>query len=754
MILLLVLYSSVSVPVRIAFAVDSDSGFMLGLAFFFEIIFLFDIAVNFRTCYFDTSKCELESNIRMIRQHYLRGWFTMDLLSSIPIEILTAMTSSDKNGSKSLGILKILRLLKLFRLVRLMHLNAIKDLEYRGYLPPSLVRLFKLIFVFLLITHLVACAYWAQARVEISKWNDDTSGWLPLEKYAQASLFSQYADAFYWAMLVFVGADMNPTDTTQTAFTSFMMLIGIGVFASVIGSASSLLTNLDSVAEMKKSQMDSINHYLTFHSVPKNLRNKIRDYYDYLWLSGQSIHDKNLFDQLPESLNLQLDLSLKRKLIEGVPMFKEISPLSVLAIIRKLSHTIAIPEEVIMRQGEQGDCMYFLMRGQADAYLELPAGAKHLTTMSDGAVFGEIALVHPEKPRTATVCALSYCEMQELKLPDFDELKQVYDDIAFHVMVTADRRLDRSSKKAKEATRESFNTCDAKTKNLKGHTLGLGQSGGGDSSRPRVDSEGRASTLRGEKGRPPPLTVTGGKLSPGPDDSDDDRSPSPSSWSVPKGAESPSPEDGGGGRSGAHGRTLPLDMTGVSNLKQKGKSLRGKVMTSLKSGSKKDGATDIFNLMQQQSKKITRAQSRKNMLVGAEPTSPTMVGGTGGTAEISKGGQQPSNSGQQPSAQTANGAQANGQRPNGTAPRSAAAMKPGGSIRGSRVAPQPVPAGSASPAGDTDALVARRLSPPGSGNSGGDGHAAGATPPAQKGRRPVAPPAADLEADLEKGGVE
>jgi hypothetical protein len=51
------------------------------------------------------------------------------------------------------------------------------------------------------------------------------------------------------------------------------------VFASVIGSASSLLTSLDHVAEKRKSQMDSINHYLTFHSVPKLLRHKICNYY-------------------------------------------------------------------------------------------------------------------------------------------------------------------------------------------------------------------------------------------------------------------------------------------------------------------------------------------------------------------------------------------------------------------------------------------------------------------------------------------
>ena len=249
---------------------------------------------------------------------------------------------------------------------------------------------------------------------------------MPREKYFNQGLYHQYAEAFYWAMLVFVGSDVSPANTNETTFTATMMLVGIGVFASVIGSASSLLTNLDSTAEQKKTQMDSINHYLTFHAVPKQLRAKIRDYYEYLWTSGQSIHDKNLFDQLPESLNLQLDLSLKRKLLEGVPMFKELRPLSVLGIIRKLTDTIAIPEEVIMRQGEFGDCMYFLKRGKADVYLEISnRPPQHLNTLTDGAVFGEIALVHPEKPRTATVCATSYCELHELKLPDFEELMEV-----------------------------------------------------------------------------------------------------------------------------------------------------------------------------------------------------------------------------------------------------------------------------------------------------------------------------------------
>jgi CRP-like cAMP-binding protein len=64
------------------------------------------------------------------------------------------------------------------------------------------------------------------------------------------------------------------------------------------------------------------------------------------------------------------------------------------------------------------------MRGVVTVYLEHPNREnEQLTTMSEGAVFGEIALVYPDKPRTATVSAMHlFCEMQELNADDFNEL--------------------------------------------------------------------------------------------------------------------------------------------------------------------------------------------------------------------------------------------------------------------------------------------------------------------------------------------
>jgi hypothetical protein len=100
-------------------------------------------------------------------------------------------------------------------------------------------------------------------------------------------------------------------------------------------------------------------------------------------------------------------------------------------------------------------------------YLEtVGASPRHVNTLMDGAVFGEIALVHPEKPRTATVCATTFCEMHELGLLDFQELMEVYEDIGPQVLVTADRRLDRSSRQlaarqAEQKDASNATECDS-----------------------------------------------------------------------------------------------------------------------------------------------------------------------------------------------------------------------------------------------------------------------------------------------------
>jgi small-conductance mechanosensitive channel/CRP-like cAMP-binding protein len=72
--------------------------------------------------------------------------------------------------------------------------------------------------------------------------------------------------------------------------------------------------------------------------------------------------------------------------------------------------------EKVIEQGESGDSMFFLSRGQAEVFLR-PAEARHDTLIAElkqGDCFGEMSLLTGE-PRSATVVAKRDCEVWEIQ---------------------------------------------------------------------------------------------------------------------------------------------------------------------------------------------------------------------------------------------------------------------------------------------------------------------------------------------------
>lgn len=74
--------------------------------------------------------------------------------------------------------------------------------------------------------------------------------------------------------------------------------------------------------------------------------------------------------------------------------------------------------EVIMRQGERGDCAYIIEEGQVEILIERTGGSQQVGTRGPGTIIGEMAIVD-DAPRTATVKALKDCKMLEITRDDF-----------------------------------------------------------------------------------------------------------------------------------------------------------------------------------------------------------------------------------------------------------------------------------------------------------------------------------------------
>jgi voltage-gated potassium channel len=123
------------------------------------------------------------------------------------------------------------------------------------------------------------------------------------------------------------------------------------------------------------------------------------------------------------------------ELVAKVPFFHNISA-ALIAEVARLLQPRDFPEgAVIMRRGEPGDCMYFVVEGEYE--VQLATGPIRLGA---GHFFGELALLTGE-PRNATIVATRQCTMLALDIVDFHELLARQPELARVIRDEAHRRL-------------------------------------------------------------------------------------------------------------------------------------------------------------------------------------------------------------------------------------------------------------------------------------------------------------------------
>lgn len=111
-------------------------------------------------------------------------------------------------------------------------------------------------------------------------------------------------------------------------------------------------------------------------------------------------------------------------ILEKVPLFKGLNEDSANLIANKITLEYYPANHLIFSQGDQGDSMYIIKKGQVKIF-QGPKNDKDeqvvLATLNDNSFFGEMALVG-EKPRNASAITLEESEVFILKKDDFYSL--------------------------------------------------------------------------------------------------------------------------------------------------------------------------------------------------------------------------------------------------------------------------------------------------------------------------------------------
>ena len=258
---LLLILVCVATPLLLAFEGDAEptwerTAFETGI----DLSFMADMVIVFNTAYYD-DKYKFICDKKVIARGYLTSWFPIDLVSCIPLQLLTVTSFNN--------LFKFARLSKLYRLVKIARLaRVLKVLKARSRIARYIQTLFgadsgweRLLlatFMFLLLCHIASCAWIIVAIYEETQYNDS---WLSQPGYRALAGFDLYVAAFYFTIttITTVGyGDIHACSTIECVVSIVFKITGVLGFSYATGVISAIIENVDSAEARVEEKMQTL----------------------------------------------------------------------------------------------------------------------------------------------------------------------------------------------------------------------------------------------------------------------------------------------------------------------------------------------------------------------------------------------------------------------------------------------------------------------------------------------------------------
>ncbi|KAG8199681.1 hypothetical protein JTE90_022131 [Oedothorax gibbosus] len=423
------------------------------------IIYIIDITVHCRTGYLEQGLL-VRDRKKLIKNYTSSIAFKMDILSVFPTDILYVITGTRCESKVPCGV--IVRLNRLFRFPRM--LEFFDRTETRTNFPYAF-RIAKLIFYILVIIHWNACFFFAMSYA--IGFGTDTWVYKNVSDPKYGSLSHQYIYSFYWSTLTLttIGEVPVPEQDIEYLFVVIDFLVGVLIFATIVGNIGSMITNMNAARADFQSRMDNVKQYLEFRKVGQDLENRVIKWFDYLWTNKQSLDENTVTSTLPDKLKAEIAIHVHLDTLKQVRIFQDCEPGLLVQLVLRLRLQVFSPGDYICRKGDVGKEMYIVKRGRLQVVGD--DGRTVFATLCDGSVFGELSLlnisgVKTGNRRTANVRSVGYSDLFCLSkedlwavLEEYPEAQKLLIERGKQILIK-DGLLDVEALKASEVVQESL----------------------------------------------------------------------------------------------------------------------------------------------------------------------------------------------------------------------------------------------------------------------------------------------------------
>ncbi|KAG7268912.1 hypothetical protein CRUP_021807 [Coryphaenoides rupestris] len=322
--LLLMVGNLIIIPVGITFFKDEHTPPWIVFNVVSDTFFLMDLVLNFRTGIVKEDNTEIILDPQKIKIKYLKSWFMVDFVSSIPVDyiFLIVETRIDSDFYKTARALRI-----------------VFHMTYD--LASAMVRIMNLIGMMLLLCHWDGCLQFLVPMLQ----DFPADCWVTRNKMVNDTWGQQYSYALFKAMshMLCIGYGLYPPiGMADVWLTILSMIVGATCFAMFVGHATALIQSLDSSRRQYQEKYKQVEQYMSFHKLPACMRQRIHDYYEHRY-QGKMFDEESILEELNEPLREEIINFNCRKLVASMPLFANADPNFVTSMLTKLRFEVFQP---------------------------------------------------------------------------------------------------------------------------------------------------------------------------------------------------------------------------------------------------------------------------------------------------------------------------------------------------------------------------------------------------------------------------
>ncbi|KAF1673500.1 Cyclic nucleotide-gated cation channel alpha-4, partial [Pygoscelis papua] len=349
-----------------------------------------------------------------IRLRYLRSpSFPWDMAAVLPTDLLYLRLGLGVPAVRANRCLRVPRLFEAF------------DRRETRTAHPNTFRVAKLMLYVFIAIHWHGCLYFAlsaQLGLGTDTWvcpNASHPGF--------ARPLRQYLHSFYFSTLILttVGDTPEPQREEEFLFVTAGFLLAVLGFATITGSISSVISNMNAADAAFYPNPEPVRCYLRAQGASGWLVRRVACWHQHLQMQRKLPAERAVLRHLPRGLQAEVAASVHLPALRRVGLFQSWERGVLQQLVLRLQPQVFGPGEFVCRRGDVGHEMYFVREGQLAVVAE--DGVTQLAILGEGLYFGEISLINIKgntsgNRRTANIMSIGYSDLFCLSKEDLAEV--------------------------------------------------------------------------------------------------------------------------------------------------------------------------------------------------------------------------------------------------------------------------------------------------------------------------------------------